>query len=159
MLTSQAVTYGPLLSDPLQIAIDERKGFGSTPTVALIAGLISEAKADGVNVDKWLRGQLLQITMGAAAEAKYTGTSIEAIWRGDACASDRADAVRACVTYAGLPPEQAETRIVEALARANSLADNVNVYRAVRLLADKLPTSGSMSGPRAAEILLEALAA
>ena len=131
-LISLAVTYGPLLSGPLQLAIDEQKNIGSEHTVQTIAASISQARRDGVNVDRWLRGQLLQITMGPGAESRYRGVPIEAIWRSEAAAKDRADAVRACVTYAGLSPEQAEVRIGEALARAEFLVQEAKVFSAIQ---------------------------
>jgi hypothetical protein len=157
-LISQAVTYGPLLSEPLQIAVDERNGAGSTLTNERIARIIAIARSEGVDVDKWLRGQLLQIAMGSAAEAKYTGIPIRTVWTDYASEGDRSAAYRACVLYAGLTPAQAETLIDQVLKRAELLVGRADVYRAILALADRLPMAGSMSGHRAARVIMDALA-
>jgi hypothetical protein len=157
LLISQAVTYGPLLSAAMRTAVDERNVPGSTLTYQHIARLLTIARGEGLNVDEWLRGQLLQIAMGSAAEAKYTGASVETVWDSYASEGDRKDAIRACELCAGLAPAEAQSLIGQALKRAEMLVEKVGVYRAILLLADKLPIAGRMSGRQAARIFMGAM--
>jgi|tagenome__1003787_1003787.scaffolds.fasta_scaffold20893115_1 hypothetical protein len=60
-------------------------------------------------------------------------------------------------TYARLPHDQTEILISQALAAADTLVQDSDVYRAILLLAGQLPSSGTMSGSRAADIILKGL--
>jgi hypothetical protein len=159
-LKSQAVTHGPTLSAELQ-AVFNRAIEGvdlSKLTKQHIVDAIKLAKDDGLDVRPWLRARMLISTLASAAEAKHTGRQIADVWNSPESEGDLKGAVEDGV-YAGLPTDEIADFIGEALDRSEALLGQPNVQRAIQALAEALPVSGRLKGPRAVSIINRALAA
>src|SRR5712691_11240844 len=82
-LTSQATTYGPMLSKEIQdVAIRDFADIMHTDELTMehVAEAIAKARAEGADIFKWLRAKILIGVFGAAAEAKYCGKALEEVW-------------------------------------------------------------------------------
>jgi hypothetical protein len=158
-LKSQAVTYGPTLSSELQ-AIFDRITQNVDPnriTKQYIVDTLKVAKTEGVDLTQWLRARMLISTLASAAEAKHTGRPIGDVWNSPESEGDLKGAVEDGI-YADLPTDQIATYIGEALDRSEVLVNQANVQRAIHALAEALPASGRLKGPRAVSLISRALA-
>jgi hypothetical protein len=95
---------------------------------------------------EWASVRLLEITAGAAAQAKFTGVSFDLLfWHDDGCSDDLQMAIETCQRI-GLNKPEALELIVERSKEACTVMDKPDVWRAVRTLAERLPTTGRMPG-------------
>jgi hypothetical protein len=155
-LISQAVTYGPMLSQ----AVFHRTTRGVDPSKLTKQHMVDGfklAKDEGADVARWLRASMLISTLASVAEANHTGRQAADVWNSPESEDDLKGAVEDGI-YAGLPPEQIATFIGEALDQSESLMKQANVHRAIHALAEALPTSGRLDGQRAVFIINRALA-
>lgn len=149
-LISQATTYGPTLSAELQAVFDRMvEGMKqSSFTKKHIVEALALARADGIDVDSWLRARMLITTLASAAEAKHTARPVIEVWNSHASEGDRKGAVEDGV-YAGATNNVIAAFIDEALHQSAALVEQENVWRAILALADALPDHGRVLGRRA----------
>jgi hypothetical protein len=159
-LVAQATTYGPTLSAELQSVFDRMvKDLGiASFTKKHIVDAIALAKAEGIDVLRWLRARMLISTLASSAEAKHTGRPIQEVWNSLESEDDMSGALEDGV-YAGVPNEQIGSFIEEALKRSEAIIQQANVQRAIHALADTLPDQGRLTGRRAVFVINRALAA
>jgi hypothetical protein len=159
-LTLQATTYGPMLSKEIQeIAAREFADIMKSNqfTMEHAAQAVAIARSEGADISKWLRTRILTGVFGAAAEAKFLGQALEDVWGAYETEGDMRDAVQDCF-LAGVTEEDAiQTFIDEAHARAATLIEQPEVWRAVVVLADSLPESGKFYGKQVAAIIRAAM--
>jgi hypothetical protein len=137
-------TYGPWLSRD----IDDCDG--KTRTIEGVRRLVADAKARGMDVEKWARAKTLIIVCGPAAEAKYRGKPTRVIWFQTSSADDRNDAIRDC-GFAGINSDDV---VPDAIAKADAALARPNVWAAVRGIADAVlrTKTGKVSGEEVATI-------
>jgi len=159
-LTSQAVTYGPMLSAELQATFSRvtKDVEPNKLTNEQMIDAVQLAKDEGVDITRWLRARMLISTLASAAEARHTGRLTDDVWNSTESEGDMKGAVEDGI-YAGLPTEQISVYINEALDQSEILMRQANVQRAVHALAEALPNSGKLNGQRAVFIITRALTA
>lgn len=158
VLTSQAVTFGPMLSSDLQ-AVFSRSVAGVPKhnlTKEHVREAISQARHAGIDVDRWLRARMLISVLASAAEAKFVARPLHDVWNSYEAEADLKEAV-ADGLCAGLQPDEIEVFIDEALERAEVLVEEERIQRALEALADALPNVGRLPGHIAVEIINTAL--
>ena len=131
VLTSQAVTFGPMLSSDLQ-AVFSRSVAGVPKhnlTKQHVREAISQARHDGIDVNRWLRARMLISVLASAAEAKFTSRTLQDVWNSYEAEADLKEAV-ADGLCGGLEPEEIEVFIDEALKRAEILVEEERIQRA-----------------------------
>jgi hypothetical protein len=132
----------------------EREGIreGSWPTVEEWRKLFSFM---GIDPLEWASVRLFEITAGATAQAKFTG-SFDAVWCDGGCSDDRQKAIE---TYQriGLNEPEATGLFVERSKEACTVMDKTEVWRAVLTLAERLPATGRMPGDIVVSIVQNAL--
>lgn len=155
----QATTYGPTFSEDLQKVFN--RTVAEIPKEQLshkhIEVALGVARAEGVDVDGWLKGRMLMTVFASVAEAMHTGRAISEVWNSPESEGDFRGAVEDGVR-AGLSSEQIKVFIDRALAEAEALIALPEVRRAIYALADALPSAGRMSGRKAYRIVTKALA-
>jgi hypothetical protein len=158
-LSTQATTYGPLFSKDLQRSFERTvAGIPKEQWVEKhFKAALSLARADGANVDEWLRGRMLMTVLASVAEAMHTGRPVSEVWNSPESEGDFAGAV-ADGLRGGLGIEQIKQFINEAIVRAEALVMQSNVRRAIYELADAIPSVGRMSGRSVYKIVARALA-
>lgn len=110
----------------------------------------------GIDQLQWASVRLFEVSAGAAAEAKFRGTSFNMVWNDEGCSDDRQKATETCQRI-GLNASDA-TRLFAAQSKAAcSAMDKTNVWRAVLTLAERLPTAGRMPGDTVVSIVKSAL--
>jgi hypothetical protein len=147
MLLSGAVTYGPTLSAQLQqfFYLLNKDVPRDQVCENHIIKAVQVAEADGVDISDWLRARMLISVFGAAAEARYSGSDILAIWN-DYAAEGDVQTAKTDGSYAGLSPSQTDDFIAEAINRAQYLISQPDVWAAVTSVADNMPNHGTMPG-------------
>ena len=133
----------------------EREGImeGIPPTVEQWRMLFSYMRIDPL---EWAGVRLFEITAGAAAQAKFTGTSFALVWRDDGCSDDREKVIETCRRI-GLNGSEATGLFAERAEEACTAMDKEDVWRAVVTLAERLPTAGRMPGDTVISIVQNAL--
>jgi hypothetical protein len=135
----------------------EREGIreGTRPTVEGWRKLFSFM---GIDPLEWASVRLFEITAGAAAQAKFIGVSFGSVWRDDGCSDDREKALETCQRI-GLSGPEATELFVERAKEACTVMDKTDVWRAVLILAERLPITGRMPGHTVVSIVQNALRA
>src|SRR5262245_16864719 len=110
----------------------------------------------GIDPLEWASVRLFEITAGAATQAKFAGVSFNLVWYHDGCSDDRRIAFETCQRI-GLNEPEAIRLFVERSKEACTVMDNTVVWRAVRALAERLPTTGRMPGDTVVSIVQNAL--
>jgi hypothetical protein len=153
----QATTYGPMYSRPMNdfLSANSSVGNGSASRASLILD-VAMCKAAGIDVLAWARAKTVIAVAGPISEAFYTQREISAVIESPECANDLNDAIRDC-TLAGMSGDDKVATMDWAVERATTLLSAPNVWQAVTILADSLPSSGRMQGKRAAQIIVQAL--
>lgn len=152
-LYSQAVTYGPMLSremhEAARAALEDAKETGLN-----LPRIVSEARANGANIEAWLRARTLIAVMGPAVEAMIKGMTVAEVLESYESENDLAGCVKDC--QAAHVSDFAE-RIDEAIARACKYLSRQSVCGAVNALAAHLVKNGTTDGATAARIIETAL--
>jgi hypothetical protein len=157
ILMPQATTYGPMYSramnDHLIANVDQQVSI-SRETLLLDVAM---CKSAGIDVLDWAKGKAVIAMFGPVAEAIFTGRDVREVVHSPECGNDLSDASRDC-SLAGMSEEDAVKVADWAIETATAMLSAANVRRAVKALADSLPSAGCMSGKRAARIINQALA-
>jgi hypothetical protein len=152
------VTFGPTLSSDLQAVLD--RSVAGVPkdklTKQYIVEAIAQARHEGIDVERWLRARMLISVLASAAEAKFTSRPLRDVWNSYEAEGDLKGAVEDGV-YAGVPSDEIEVFIDEALDRAEALIVEDRIERAIEALADALPGAGRLPGRLAVDIISKAL--
>jgi hypothetical protein len=165
-LYAQAITLGPMLSKEInRVAkrLGERKGFlegiesGGRDGFDRLSEIISEARADGADIETWLQARALIAVMGPAVEALAREKPFYDIWEGQESEHDLISFVQDC-TVAQVPTSEIITRIDAAVDRAFDSLKDSNVIDAVNALATHLLNNGTTDGKAAARIIGDAMA-
>ncbi|CAN5509650.1 hypothetical protein BH10PSE11_BH10PSE11_13860 [soil metagenome] len=145
------------LSMPGLKEFGEREGIreGIWPTVKDWHKLFSFMSIDPL---EWVSVRLFEITAGAAAQAKFTGTPFDLIWYDAGCSDDRQKAVETCQRI-GLNESEARGIFEERSKEARTVMDRADVWHAVLTLAERLPITGRMPGDNVVSIVQNALRA
>jgi hypothetical protein len=156
-LKAQAITFGPMLSKPIQNALSQHlKGRGEIMPSDLVP-LIRNAREAGVDVGAWLQSRIIIAALGPAAEAKFRGSAFDEVWNSYESEADFKSAVQDGV-LAGLPNEEIYQVIGQGAAIACRLVEDETVWRAILAVSQILKT-GRTPGRRVAGVAIEALGA
>ena len=110
----------------------------------------------GIDPLEWASVRLFEITAGAAAQAKFTGSSFNMVWNDGGCSDDR-QKVRETCQRIGLNEPEAKGLFGERSKKACTAMDKADVWRAVLTLAERLPATGRMPGDTVISIVQNAL--
>jgi hypothetical protein len=153
MLSSMATTYGPMYSRPM---IDLLISSPSHDPADAVEADVSRCIAAGIDVIAWAKAKALICMFGPVAEAIYTRREIATVVNSYECESDLNDAMFGC-WLAKMSAEDVSTAVNVAVEIAARKLADPKVWRAVQRLANNLPAQGRLEGPRAAEIIGQAL--
>lgn len=155
----QATVYGPMHSKELNAVFQQCVKDVPTDqwTNKHYQEALTLAREEGIDVDRWLKGQLFWTVLGPAAEAMYTGKTLYDVWHGPQSANDFKDAVHQSIR-AGLTHGEITAAIEASFNRAEADLNEPNIQLAIYALADALPVAGRMSGKKAHRIIMTALA-
>ena len=157
-LFARATTFGPMLTKEMSQVIKrvaERTGF---PLEMLPAGrerldflsqVISEARAEGADIESWLQARALISVMGPAVEAMLREKPVAEILESDESEGDLRGFIQDC-TIAQIPTSEIDARIVAAVERAVELLGDSNVIAAVNALGAHLLHNGTTDWETAA---------
>ena len=160
-LYTQATTFGPMLTKEMgQMAkrVGERMGFlpgktlGGREGFNHLSQIISEARADGVDIEPWLQARAVIAVMGSAVEALVRNKPFFDIWESHESEHDLIGFVEDC-TVAEVPASEISSRIDAAVERAIELLKDSHVIAAVNALATQLLQHGTTDGKTAARII------
>ena len=161
----QATTFGPTLTKEMgEVAkrVGDRMGIRPGKTLAGLEGLdhlsqnISEARADGVDIEPWLQARALIAVMGPAVEALFREKPVDEILESHESEDDLRGLIQDC-TVAQVPTSELSSRIDAAVERAVELLSDSNVIAAVNALATHLLHNGTTDGKTAARIISDAM--
>ncbi len=164
-LYTQATTFGPMLTKEMERVakrVHERMGFlpgktlGGREGFNHLSQVISEARADGVDIEPWLQARAVIAVMGSAVEALVRNKPFFDIWESHESEDDLIGFVEDC-TVAQVPASEVSSRIDAAVERANELLKDSNVIDAVNALATQLLHNGTTDGKTAARIIGDAM--
>jgi hypothetical protein len=154
--TSQAVTFGPAFSVPIQAVLSRECGDLRSLEFKDVVRAVAIASAEGADISKWLNAKALIAVFGPAAEAVITRKSFEEVLHSYECEGDLRDLVRDC-TYAGLESSEIQSMIDDAAKKCVSLIQRPEICAAINALAKQLPNAGRMKGQDAVAIIGRAI--
>jgi hypothetical protein len=148
VLNSQAVCYGPAVSRELQAAYQQRYP-DRKPISAdeLNARLLNVGTAEQRAVSG--RAKMVITTMGAAAEARLSGTSWEKVFSSDPCLADRMDFNREA-RLSGLGDNEIADALTAVGSKVVSLMAMAEVWGAIGAIASAM--KGGLSGKQVASL-------
>ena len=159
----QATTLGPMLTKEMnQIERRMRAGLQSGETLVgrqsfdYFSKVISEARADGVDIESWLQARALFSVMGPVVEAVFREKPVDEVLHSSESEDDVRGFVRDCM-IAQVPTSEFSTRIDAAVERAIELMGDSKVVAAVNALANHLFHNGTTDGKTAARIIGDAM--
>ena len=161
----QATTFGPMLTNEMSQVrnrVAEREGISSDTALvgrkALdhLSQVISEARAEGVDIESWLQARALISVMGPAVEARLREKPVAEILESDESEGDLRGFIQDC-TIAQVPTSEIDARIDAAIDRAVELLGDSNVIGAVNALAKHLLHNGTTDGETAVRIIGDAM--
>jgi hypothetical protein len=153
-LVSQATTYGPFLSKPMEDFLRARNA--KLDIAAVTDAAVTEMRAAGIDVDGWLRAESLVCVFGPMAEATLVGRCYDDALGDYSSEADLADIVRSGDLCGKTRAETAEV-INEAVGIAHHLmAEQPGVWPAILALADNLKF-GRNDGREAAATIVKAM--
>ncbi len=167
-LFSEGATRGPMFAKDMNAAagkvirgralLDGTNATGPLTGDAL-AEIVATARAEGADIDAWLRARALQAVFGPMVEAAYTQIPFEEIWNGNQAQSDAMSFFRDCA-LAGVADVSGIQRLLDgAIQRGNELLKRADVCRAVSALGLHLSQNGTTAGPIAVRIIEQAMRA
>jgi hypothetical protein len=157
---SQAVTFGPMFSKPLQEFIKEKSSaFAREGDVELsleeLTAMMRDARAAGLDVDKSFRAKTLSNILGPMAEATLLAKPFEEVWNDYAAVEDRTNVAKEGI-LAGLTPQEIEAAVEEVTSCASQEIGRPEVWRAILAVADSL-RRGCNPGRKIAAIITREL--
>ena len=160
LLESQATTYGMYLSKPmddfLRARMRDRFAACATSIDAVLASIVPEMRAAGIDVDEWFMTKIIEIIFGPMAEAKFLGKSFDDLFLGDySSEADLGDVVR-LGDLCGKARQETIEAITENVGIAEGLIERAEVWRAVQAAAQSF-TYGRNDGRKTTKIILESL--
>ena len=132
------------------------KTLGGREKLNYLSQVISEAWADGVNIEPWLQARALIAVMGPAVEALLRGESVADLLEIHESEDDLNGFVRDC-TLAQVSTSEVSPRIDVAVERAIDLLSDSKVLNAVNALYAHLLHNGTTDGKTAARLIGDAL--
>ena len=164
-LFARATTFGPMLTKEMGQVINRVAERTGVPLETLPAGregldflsqVISEARAEGVDIESWLQARALIAVMGPAVEALLKAKPVAEILESDESEGDLRGFIQDC-TIAQVPTSELSSRIGAAAERASELLSDSNVIAAVNALAAHLLHNGTTEGKTAVRIIGEVM--
>jgi hypothetical protein len=141
LLESQATSYGMWLSKPmddfLRARMRDRSAADATPIQYVLASVISEMRAAGIDVDEWFTAKSIEIILGPMAEAKFLGKPFADVF-GDYSSEADLDDVRRLGDLCGKTQREAAAALAENVGIAYGLIERPEVWRAVQSAAGAL---------------------
>lgn len=163
---SQAATHGPLFSKEIGLAgqsVLKRVSDGTTVTGPvtgeMLNEIVSRARAEGADIDGWLRARALQAVFGPMAEAAGTEASFEEIWNGDQAHHDAVTFLTDCALAGLSDVGQIQAFLDTAIGRGRELMERPDVCQALVQLATHLSRNGTTEGPVVVRIIERAIQA
>ena len=139
MVSSTAITYGPMFSRPMN---EHLAAFPQDDTAEVD---VERCRAGGLDVFSWAEAKAVIAMFGPVAEAKFTVQDIGTVVRSPQCENDKKDAFRDCA-WAGMSLQEATDCVNAAIDFARAQLSDPKVWRAVTGLADNLPVPGRLEG-------------
>ena len=161
----QATTFGPMLTKEIgqvgkRVAERERIHSGAALVerewLDHLSQVISEARAEGVDIESWLQARALISVMGPAVEAMLREKPIAEILESDESEGDLRGFIQDCM-IAKVSESEFSPRIDAAVERAVEFLGDSNVIAAVNALAAHLLNNGTTDGKTAVRIIGEAM--
>ena len=164
-LYSQAVTYGPMLSQEIGEVMSDM-GMSKAPGTEMsgleakdfLTEVVSSARERGANISSWLNARALIAVFGACAEASMTRQSANDVWNSYECEDDLNGIIQDGVV-AGLSADDIEALISSAFRRAAECMQRQEVRKAIDQLAKAIHRGGSMEGTQAVQIIRKTMEA
>lgn len=155
-LRSQAITYGMMMSKPMDQFLREHF-FGRRFKYNDIRPLIPDMRAVGIDIDWWYKAKCIETVFGPMAEAKFLEKPFDDVWNSYSSENDMVMLIQ----Y-GLLCAMNTGEINEAISQMVCFAEHYvampKVWRAIFVLADRLKF-GRNDGKWAAEIIVQELEA
>ena len=161
LLSSRGVTAGSFFSKDMhraeRAAVERyRLRFGDdiTPECeeALWREIIASARADGADIDAWLRASAIGAVSGGMAEAKIRAESFDSVFFSYSCDADR-NALIDCFVAAETGGGRQWEILDDAIQYSRQMFETPKIWQATRILASRLLQVERMVGGDVADIL------